>query len=256
MQGENSPGDESASEHPIEHTAEPLQEEEAECPSSEESISSETVSKSLTSISSPSYSSLSSRAQVSSDEDLPGTKQPSDRVPTLLTFKLVGDNLDKSVRPRDMRMDCQTQALHYFHMYAVRDRINLAEFTDNPSLPEVSLSDLKTILPTTQDQEVLQKNFAILIARTLTKHMPFFKKFGSGLERHLVHERYEEMSAKSEVVSVYITTKIARTEVPITLDTECLPGKRTPNLSTNLFYHAPPPTLYSQAFYRFMPAWV
>ena len=256
MQGENNPGDESASEHPIEHTAEPLQEEEAECPSSEESISSETVSKSLTSISSPSYSSLSSRAQVSSDEDLPGTEQPSDRVPTLPTFKLVGDNLDKSVRPRDMRMDCQTQALHYFHMYAVRDRINLAEFTDNPSLPEVSLSDLKTILPTTQDQEVLQKNFASLIARTLTKHMPFFKKFGSGLERRLVHERYEEMSAKSEVVSVYITTKIARTEVPIRLDTECLPDKRTPNLSTNLFYHAPPPTLYSQAFHRFMPAWV
>ena len=78
---------------------------------SEESMSSETVSKSLTSISSPSYSSLSSRAQVSSDvnvstdEDLPGTEQPSDRVPTLPTFKLVGDNLDKSVRPRDMRMD-------------------------------------------------------------------------------------------------------------------------------------------------------
>ena len=171
---------------------------------------------------------LSSRTQVSSDvnvstdEDLPGIKQPSDRVPTLPTFKLVGDNLDKSVRPRDMRMDSQTQALHYFHMYAVRDRINLAEFTDNPSLPEVSLADLKTILPTTQDQEVLQKNFAILIARTLTKHMPFFKKFGSGLERHLVHERYEEMSAKSEVVSVYITTKIAKTEVPIRLDTECL----------------------------------
>ena len=39
--------------------------------------------------------------------------------------------------------------------------------------------------------------------------MPFFKKFGSGLERHLVHERYEEMSAKSEVVSGYITIESA-----------------------------------------------
>ena len=146
-------------------------------------------------------------------------------MPTLPTFKLVGDNLDKSVRPRDMRMDSQTQALHYFHMYAVRDHINLTEFTDNQSLPEVSLADLKMIVTTTQDQEVLQKNFAILIACTLTKHMPF-KKFRSGLERHLVHERYEAMSAKSEVVSVYITTKIAKTEVPIRLDTECLPGKK------------------------------
>ena len=210
MQDEENPGEESGSEDPTDHTEEPSQAEVAECPSNEESLSSETVSKSLTSISSPSYSSLSSYAQMSSDVDvsadehLPGTEQPPDRVRTLPTFKLVGDNLDKSVRPRDMRIDCQTQALHYFHMYAVRDRVNLAEFRDNPSLPDVSLSDLKKILPTTRDQEMLQKNFAILIARTLTKHMPFFKKFGSGLERHLVHERYEEMSTKSEVVSAWL----------------------------------------------------
>ena len=98
---------------------------------------------------------MSSDVDVSADEHLPGTKQPPDRVRTLPTFKLVGDNLDKSVRPRDMRIDCQTQALHCFHMYAVRDRINLAEFRDNPSLPDVSLSDLKKILPTTRDQEML-----------------------------------------------------------------------------------------------------
>ena len=138
-----------ASEDPTDHTEELSQAEVAECPSSEESLSSEIVSKSLTSISSPSYSSLSSCAQMSSDvyvfaeEHLPGTEQPPHRVCTLPTFKLVGDNLDKNVRPCDMRIDYQTQALHYFHMYAVRDRINLAEFADNPSLPDISLSDLK-----------------------------------------------------------------------------------------------------------------
>ncbi len=43
----------------------------------------------------------------------------------LTTFKIVGDNIDKNVKPRDMRSDYQTRSLHYFHAYAVRDRLNL-----------------------------------------------------------------------------------------------------------------------------------
>lgn len=175
------------------------QPEEADCSSSEESM------LSVTSASSPSYSSLSSQPEINSDSHS-DEEHPSDNPQTQAfpTFKLVGDNLDKSVHPRDMRMDCQTKALHYFHMYAVRDRVNLADYADNPSLPNISPSDLKSILPTTQDEEVLQNNFAILIARTLTRHMPYFKKFGSRLEHHLLHERYVEMSTKSEVVGIQI----------------------------------------------------
>ena len=123
---------------------------------------------------------------------------------TLPTFKLVGDNLDKSVRPRDMRIDCQAQALRYFHMHSVF-LLNL--WTTHLTL---TFPFLIKILTTTQDHEM---NFAVLNARTFTKHMPFFKKFGSGLEHHLVHERYEEMSAKSEVVSAYITIESARIAV-------------------------------------------
>ena len=55
----------------------------------------------------------------------------------------------------------------------------------------------------------INNKFAILNARTFTKHTPFFKKFGSGLEHHLVHEQYKEMSAKSEVASGYITIESA-----------------------------------------------
>ena len=41
------------------------------------------------------------------------------------TFKIIGDNLDKNVKPRDMRIDFQTRSLHYFHACAVQDRIDL-----------------------------------------------------------------------------------------------------------------------------------
>ena len=106
-----------ASEYPTEHTEELSQAEVAECPSS---MSSEMVSKSLTSMSFHSCSSPSSHAQMSSDVDvfaddhLPGSEQLPCRVHTLPTLKLVSDNLDKSVCPRDMQIDCQTQALHVF----------------------------------------------------------------------------------------------------------------------------------------------
>ena len=34
--------------------------------------------------------------------------------------------------------------------------------------------------------------------------MPFFTKFGSGVERHIWHTHSEEMSQKSEIVSTYM----------------------------------------------------
>ena len=42
---------------------------------------------------------------------------------SLKTYKIIGDNLDKNVKPsaRDMRSDHQTRSLHYYHAYAVRD---------------------------------------------------------------------------------------------------------------------------------------
>ena len=32
-------------------------------------------------------------------------------------YTITGDNLDKSIQPRFMTMDHQTQSLHYFHSY-------------------------------------------------------------------------------------------------------------------------------------------
>ena len=133
-----------ASEYPTEHTEELSQAEVAECPSS---MSSEMVSKSLTSMSFHSCSSPSSHTQMSSDVDvfaddhLPGSEQLPCRVHTLPTLKLVSDNLDKSVCPRDMQIDCQTQALHvFFFTSELCAIVSVADFTDNPSLPKFSFS--------------------------------------------------------------------------------------------------------------------
>ncbi len=41
-------------------------------------------------------------------------------------FKIVGDNIDKNVRPSYQRLDRQTQSLCYFHSYAVRNNLDLS----------------------------------------------------------------------------------------------------------------------------------
>ena len=67
--------------------------------------------------------------------------------------------------------------------------------------PDISSICIDELLPSKEDESALCANFCILIAQVLKKHMPFFEKFGNGLERHIRHEYYEEMSSKSNIVS-------------------------------------------------------
>lgn len=94
-----------------------------------------------------------------------------------------------------------------FHTYAVRDRTDLSKFSSDLPVPDVSKFNYQKLLPSNDDKKVLYESVAILIGRCLKKNMPFFAKFGAGLEKHILHEFSDQMSAKSEVVPVGITLK-------------------------------------------------
>ena len=148
-------------------------------------------------------SSLSSSQSDSVDVDaFLGPESSFTSEPRLKTFKLVGDNLDKTVKPREMRVDHQTKSLHYFQVYALRDRVDLSDFSNEVKMPDIDSIKLDNFLPSSQDDNTMKSNFGVLVGRVLMKHIPYFKKFGHGLERHIMHEYSEEMSKKSEVVSV------------------------------------------------------
>ena len=120
--------------------------------------------------------------------------------PCLMTYRFVGDNIDKNVKPRNMTSDNQTRSLHYFHTYAVKDRVDLSSFSSNPPAIDVSNINLETLLPSSEDDKVLRENLEILIGRTLRKNIPFFADFAVGIEKHIKHEFYDQMSRKSKVV--------------------------------------------------------
>ena len=73
-----------------------------------------------------------------------------------------------------MRLDVPAQSLHYFNSYAVKDRIPTAHLEDKSSLPDFAAFDPSQLMPSTEDDELIQKNFRILISRVLKKNFPFF----------------------------------------------------------------------------------
>lgn len=119
----------------------------------------------------------------------------------LPSFKVVGDNIDKEVKTRDMRSDHQNKSFHHFHACAVRDRVNMGEFSESVAAPDPTSVQFDLLFPSKQDENNLHGNMEVLVARTLKKYVPFFKKYGKGVERHIAHQFCQEMSQKSTIVS-------------------------------------------------------
>ena len=114
-------------------------------------------------------------------------------------YKMVFDNIDMNVKPRHMTSDRQTRSLHYVQSYAVKDRVNYDNLSNE--LPtEVCVFD---ILPTNEDYEFLKRNFTILLSRVIVKFIPYFTSdYNELLTKHIPHEHSTEMATKSETVSV------------------------------------------------------
>ena len=125
--------------------------------------------------------------------------------PTLLGYKLVGDNIDKGVKARYMRADeHRGQSLHYFHSFAVQNRIDFSSYSD--VLPATCLDSCerraKQLLPSKDDDSCLRNNLTILVSRILVDNMSFFRHTFDGVVTwHIEHQYYSEMSTKSVVVS-------------------------------------------------------
>ena len=78
--------------------------------------------------------------------------------------------------------------------------MDLSEVSDAKKVPDLMEIQLRELLPNSSDTKQLRKNFSILSACTLKKHMPF-KMFGKGVERHNQHDYYKQMSQKSIIVN-------------------------------------------------------
>ena len=119
-------------------------------------------------------------------------------------FKIVGDNVDKNVKPRYMRLNRQTRSLHYFNAYAVKDRIDLSSYSSFTSYIDIGV-DIESILPSDDIHSKLLDNLGVLVSRILVGNMPVFKfYFEDVVQYRLEHMYSEEMSKKSEIVCAHV----------------------------------------------------
>lgn len=122
----------------------------------------------------------------------------------IFTFKLCGDNLDKTVKRRYMRSDMSNLSLHYFHSCAILDRIDVSGLSDVlfPTCLPSPRTIASSFLPSLADDNALQQSFSVLVSRVLATHFDFFSySCNDVVQWHISHEFSVQMSKKSVVVS-------------------------------------------------------
>ena len=146
--------------------------------------------------------------QLSSVSSLEPTEEPitpSQCTSNVLTYKLVGDNLDDTITPRFERADTyRKKSVHYFNSYAIKDRIDFSHLSPVhlPTCHPSPLHIAESLLPSISDDQVIRRNMSTLIGRIIVSQMDFFKtSFSDVVDWHITHKYYAEMSQRSETVS-------------------------------------------------------
>ena len=94
-------------------------------------------------------------------------------------------------------------SIHYFHSYAVADRVNFWCLSDkvHPTQQQDKSQIALSLLPTPEDDEALRRNVLVIISRILFENMKFFEiSFEGVVDWHISHEYEKEMAQKSVVV--------------------------------------------------------
>ena len=98
-------------------------------------------------------------------EDEPGEEEGIAPSNQWYGYKMVGDNWDKGMKASFQRHDTHKNAsVHYYHSYAVRDRVDLSTCSDvPPDIPANTTAD--SLLPTENDIERIKEDYAVLVSR-------------------------------------------------------------------------------------------
>ena len=67
-----------------------------------------------------------------------------------------------------MRSDTQSQSLHYFHSYAVKDRVSCSNLADTPPNITATAEDvISKVFLSSEDDTIIHDELAILVARII-----------------------------------------------------------------------------------------
>ena len=115
--------------------------------------------------------------------------------------RIVGDNWDLEVKARCQTKSQTNKSLHYFHAYAVKDRIIPKGLHNSKPQKSIDELEMQEILPTAEGQESIISDLAYIIPRIIVRYLSPYKAFQKAVVYHIPNPHSKEMSEKSEVVS-------------------------------------------------------
>ena len=123
------------------------------------------------------------------------------------TYILVGDNVDKNMKPRFMRIDHQVKSLHAWHQYATLHRFDVEAVAKTLILKDIHTMGANEFLPSVADAVALRSNYIILFARVLVQKLRFLQKYSNVVPEHITHSLSNDMAKKSEAVPLGVIPK-------------------------------------------------
>ena len=135
----------------------------------------------------------------------------------LLLFRLVGDNIDYEIHAWVQSQKHKNRSIHWTHQFVVLDRVQDPTLDCQRSQKKVGDIQLAEILPNQHVQARLVRNWAFIVSRIITKYLPPFQSFQDVVVRHIPHKYSEEISQKSNCVSLpvfFIRQEVHSHQVP------------------------------------------
>ena len=121
-----------------------------------------------------------------------------------VTFKFVGDNVDKHRGVRDIRSDNHSKLIHMYSLLAVKSRVCIPDMMTNNTLSSLPPS---SFLPNEDDVSAVKLNLTILVSRILCSYIQCLAPFKKVVPMHIPHEYYEEMCEKSDTFFLDVLLK-------------------------------------------------
>ena len=124
-----------------------------------------------------------------------------------ITFKFIGDNIDKKKGVRDARSDHQSEMLHMYSVLVARSRLPALDLPQTGQVSDVMSLSPADLLPSKDDIEKVKLNLVVLVSRLITTHFKDLSAFSKVVCKHITHKYSQEMSRKSEVLVVDVLMK-------------------------------------------------
>ena len=121
------------------------------------------------------------------------------------SFRIVGDNIDFYTHVRDERKDRQGRMHHYFGSAAIVQHLSFEHLSNQR--PPVANIQLENVMLTPDESEALVEDYAYLVMRVASTHIPYFSFLKDFVPDHFTDGYSHVLAKKSDVIPLMALNK-------------------------------------------------